>query len=145
MLAFLVLLVLPSFLGVLGLVFGTPGDGDLGVPLDYGAVLCDEFGRHPQFARGLAEVAVGGERRELALGERHFEAADGSVGDRLEGATCDAGFVDECGADQVHRHAIALQHHDQAGERFAAVADEVRGTFQGDREERGNRLGVPDQ
>ena len=34
-------------------------------------------------------------------------------------------------ADQVHRHAVALEHDDQARERFPAVGDEVRRTLNG--------------
>ncbi len=45
-------------------------------------------------------------------------------------------FVDECRAYQVDCHAVALENDDQARERFAAVADEVGGTFQRDRKDR---------
>ncbi len=45
-------------------------------------------------------------------------------------------------ADQINRDAVALQHDDQARERFAAVADEVRRAFQRDRQNRCDRLGI---
>ena len=57
----------------------------------------------------------------------------------------DSGFADECVPREHDRDAVALEHDLEVGERFTAVADEVRGTFEGDGEDRGDRPGRPDQ
>ena len=87
------------------------------------AVLRDELHGHHQ--RLGAQAAVRPQGRVLALGERQFEAAEGAIGDCLEGRAGDPRFADERRSHQVDRDAIALQHHRQGWEGFAAVADEV--------------------
>ena len=94
--------------------FGAAGDSDLGVLVDGGGVLGDEFGWHREFL--CAEVAVCGEGGVGALGEGQFEGVDGGVGDGFEGAARgDPRFADEGRADQVDRDAVALEHDDQVG------------------------------
>jgi hypothetical protein len=51
-------------------------------------------------------------------------------------------FADERRTDEIYRDAVALQDHRQRRERFAAVADEDRGTGQWDGQQRGVDYGV---
>src|SRR5579871_3689559 len=59
----------PSVPGLLGL--RAAADGDLGRRLQQRAVLPEEFGGHREL--GLAEIAVGRQRRVGALRQRQFE------------------------------------------------------------------------
>jgi len=122
---------------------GAAGDGDLCGLLDLEAVLGDEFGWHLQPALDLAEVAaVRGQCRELPLRQCQFEGVEGGVRDRLERRRGDTGFADERRSHEVDRDAVALQHHDQAGERFPAVGDEDRGALQRHGQQGGYDLGI---
>ena len=70
-------------------------------------------------------VAVRRERGVLALGEIELERADGDIGDGLERAERDPRLADERAPVKSTRDTIALQHDDQARERFPAVGDEI--------------------
>ncbi len=87
-------------------VLGAARDSDRSGLVDLHAVLRGEVGRHRELA--AAEVPVGGKRGVGAFGQRQFEAADGLVGDRLEGAASDAGLGDERVADEIDRDAVTL-------------------------------------
>ncbi len=66
----------------------------------------------------------------LLCGQRQFEGADGTSGTVLNVLLVIPCLLMNVVADEVDRDAVALQHDDQARERFAAVGDEVRGTSQ---------------
>lgn len=71
-------------IGLLGL--GAAGDCDLGVLVDFQAVLGFEDSRHDELISLDAEVAVGRERGVRPLGQRRFERFERHVGHRLKRA-----------------------------------------------------------
>ena len=90
-------------------------DGDRGGLVDFRAVLRDEFGRHrellPQKLYWRAGSSPPG--GVAALRERQFEAPTGASGTVLKVELVTPALLMNVVADEVQRHAVALQHDDR--------------------------------
>ena len=72
----------------------------------------------------LQRLPLAASAEYLPSGRLSSKLPTGTSGTVLNVLDRDPGFADERGADEVDRDAVALEHDDQARERFAAVADE---------------------
>src|ERR1035441_3689166 len=95
--------------------------------MDFGPILADEFCGHRQFL--ITQIAIRGQRGVLLLWQGQFKRVEGLVRDGLERCARYPGLADERRPHEVDLYSVALQHHRQGREGFAAVAYEDRRSF----------------
>jgi hypothetical protein len=92
-----------------GLAGGTTAHRDRRRLMDNSPVLGNKFGGHLQTTLDRAQIRVCGQRTELALWQRQFERADGSIRDMGEGTRGDSGLGYERITDQVNCYFLTMQ------------------------------------